>query len=127
MKNLLDVTNGRHCSVRLDKKIEKTIRKAPAINRAKWETLVKHFAKLGPEDFNSTQFKREGRFSLGLASGKKENIYVFKAYQLRVYGGYLTIGGKLNFIFVEALIKKKDQVTQDFLKNIAKKVGEYHE
>jgi len=87
------------------------------------DRLMKHLANNGPEAFNPTQYKHEGRFPSGRPGGGVVAVFALKAYQLRFYGGFVNLGGKRCFVVEDGDIKKKDKADQSLLVAVAKKLG----
>jgi hypothetical protein len=57
-----------------------------------------------------------------MRAGGKVAVYVFKAYQLRVYGGY--VAGRNEFVCTEIEVtKKQDEANQAMLERAARHVG----
>jgi hypothetical protein len=66
--------------------------------------------------------KKQGTFPTGERGGEKCAIFAFKAYQLRVYGGYIP-GRDREFLCTEIEVaKKRDRANR--LKRSAKLLGE---
>ncbi|MCY1642110.1 hypothetical protein [Methylorubrum sp. SL192] len=87
--------------------------------------LRKHFDEMaanGPGRLNDEQFKREGSFPDG--AGGAVSIWVFKVWQWRLYGAFVTIEGAQCFVGVRVdPSKKRDRADQDLLKAVAKEIG----
>lgn len=81
---------------------------------------MNHLSESGPEDLHAKQFKSEARHKG--ADGKDVMVYAIKAYQLRIYGGWLRTH-PLQFQCPEATIKKDQKADQVQLKRVAKKLG----
>ena len=81
------------------------------------------YAKDGRKFLIETQFRNEGRFSTGGKGGKEVQIYAFKAYQLRVYGGLDPNTG--DFICTEIeLSKQRNPADQNKLRRAARNLGD---
>lgn len=116
--------DGDHCSVWMTPKVRKAFGKAEARFRARCEKLMKRFAARGPEVLIETQFKFQERLTTGGQKGAKVAIYAFKAYQLRVYGGY--VPGKVEFVCTEIEVtKKQDEADRKVLERSARHLGEF--
>ena len=115
------VAEGKFCEVWLHKSAVKEVRRAPVNDRAKVTRILEHLCEVGDEDFPDTQFKFEARIDVG---HKKVAVYVVKAFQLRIMGGWCE-GTPRRFVCPEAVIKKRNQADRSQLERVAKKVGEY--
>jgi hypothetical protein len=72
------------------------------------------------------KFKREGKFPDGL--GDDATIWVFKAWQWRLYGAIIRVNGRRCFVAVRVdPSKKRDRADQALLKATAKAIGELPE
>jgi hypothetical protein len=80
-----------------------------------------------PDVNNNTMFVREGRFPAGRAGVADMAVYAAKAFQLRIYGGLVRIGGQSVFLCPEAAVKKRDLADRAQLERVAKILGEHHE
>jgi len=86
---------------------------------------MKRFAARGPEVLIETQFKFQERLTTGGQAGAKVAIYAFKAYQLRVYGGYVPGKGD-EFVCTEIEVtKKQDEADRKVLERSARYLGEF--
>lgn len=85
------------------------------------------FEKFGDRSLKLTmeQFRFEGRFPSGLPDGSEIGVYVFKAFQERIYGTVLEIDGHETFVGVAHEQKKRDRANQATLKKVARIIGEY--
>jgi hypothetical protein len=72
---------------------------------------------------DTTSFVREGAFPTGGKDGGKAVVYAVKAFQLRIYGGFVTLGGKSCFLALEAAQKKKDKADRAQLERVARALG----
>lgn len=72
---------------------------------------------------DTTSFVREGSFSTGRKDGGKAVVYAVKAFQLRIYGGFVTKGNQSCFLAVEAAQKKRDKADRAQLERVAKLLG----
>ncbi|MDU8912781.1 hypothetical protein [Aestuariicoccus sp. MJ-SS9] len=85
--------------------------------------ILQRLADFGLQQVNNKeQFRREGKFPTG-----KHGLPVFvcKAWQLRVYGGFATIKGVKFFICEEAVIKQKNKANPSVLDRVGSRLGEY--
>ena len=82
--------------------------------------ILGRLREFGRDHLNNTeQFRMEGRY------GKhKCAVFAVKAYQLRVYGGFLMLGGISTFVCIEGTEKKRDKPDKSQLKRVARKIGE---
>lgn len=92
--------------------------------RARMERHFKWYAdgvNLLPEAFRS-----EGRYPTGKPGAKDVQVFVFKAFQCRIYGVTRRIDGVETFIGLEIEPrKKKDKVSNAFLRSVAQKGAPY--
>ena len=116
----MKIAEGAHCEVWMHVKALEDFRSAPDNDRARAEKFIDHISEHGPGLLNDTQFKQEGRFS---SETGKIVVSAVKAYQLRVYGGWLN-GPPRVFLCPEVTIKKTNKADQKQLKRVASKVGE---
>lgn len=90
--------------------------------------ILRRLAAFGPINMNNTeQFRNEGKFPSGKSSGGSVSVYVVKAHQLRVYGGFARLGDKSAFFCVEGARKRKPKADPDQLKRVAKSLGDNDE
>ncbi len=90
--------------------------------------LLNRLRELGPDAVNNTeQFRREGKFSSGLADGSSFAVFAVKAHQIRVYGGFRHWRGKQTFFCVDAVRKKKDKADMAKLNSAANALGVIHD
>jgi len=116
------VEDGASFEVFMTKKVARVFEKADPKSRSRCRKWIKFYAEDGPKNLIDTQFKPEGRFNVGDAKGTKIQIYAFKAYQLRVYGGL--IPGTNKFVCTEIdRTKKQDAADQNRLKRAASNLG----
>lgn len=76
---------------------------------------------------NSTLFVSEGRFPSGRPGRGDILVYAVKSWQVRVYGGIVTVNGESVLLCPEAAIKKDQKADQAQLARVAKTLGEYDE
>lgn len=112
---------GPYCEVTISSKALRDLKKAPGKDRARALQILNHLSEHGPDDLNNTQFKSEGRKKRG--DGSSVMVYAVKAYQVRIYGGWLP-GPPPEFRCPEATIKKSQKADQEQLKRVASKLGE---
>lgn len=113
--------DGSHCNVYWDESFEKTFKKKGEPNdRAKIEASMKRrYAEHGPANIPPTHFTSERAISVG---GRKVQVWVFKSFQLRVYGVQGSVNGKRSFFAVEVDPKKKqNKADPKILERAAKK------
>ena len=115
---------GRHCEVWLSKKALDQLErlKFNARDTAAADLIAKELAENGGDNLNEYKFKSEGKFASGSKVGGKINVWVIKAHQLRMYGGFITMSGR-KFLCVEVAKKKQNKADQKQLKRVAKKIG----
>ena len=126
---LIKITEGQYCAVYWTvavrdelEKLSKNKNKRKFLSRCErhMELLSSH----GPKDLNAEKFKNEGQFTLQRHSKKQIAVYAFKAYQLRIYGGF--VAGR--FICTEVdLAKKQNKADRGKLRSAADKLGEFLE
>ena len=106
----------------MTERVKKEYDKVGARSRARCESIFGFYAKDGPGDLIKSQFRNEGRFSIGNRGGARVQIVAFKAGQLRVYGGL--IPNSTVFVCTEIdSAKKQNLADQDKLKRAARKLG----
>jgi len=76
---------------------------------------------------NSTLFKNEGSFSCGRPGKPDIAVYVAKSFQIRVYGGLMTLGREKVFLFTHPTIKKRNNADPEILRSAAKELGNYEQ
>jgi hypothetical protein len=90
--------------------------------------LERHFKNYGVPrtTLPPEHFKSQGRFSTGGLAPKNVQIFVFKAFQIRIYGVTVPVCGVETFIGLEIISdKKRDRVEAEFLQRVAKKARPY--
>jgi transcriptional regulator with XRE-family HTH domain len=116
--------DGERCSVWMTPKASKAFAKAEPRFRARIMKLMERFAERGHEAFTEEQFKGQGRFGIGDERGRKVMISAFKAFQLRVYGGF--IPGTGEFVCTEVVTtKKQDGADSAALERAATNLGKF--
>ncbi len=73
---------------------------------------------------NTEQFRFEGRYRYG---GRDIAVFAVKAYQLRVYGGFVDFDNGQAFVCIDGIKKKKNKPNPNVLKRVAKKLGEIND
>jgi hypothetical protein len=71
-------------------------------------------ARLPPE-----QFRAEGRSPLGRPGAGDVQVFVFKAFQCRIYGVTVQMNGVHTFVGMEMAIKKTDRADEALLRRVA--------
>ncbi len=90
--------------------------------------MLRHFTNYGIPGITlpPEQFKSEGRYPTGGPQSKDVQVFVFKAFQCRIYGVTTTFQGVETFVGLEILTNKKtDRVSDAFLRGIARKSALY--
>ena len=72
-------------------------------------------------------FKSEGRFPTGGKPSRNVHVFVFKAYQCRIYGVTVPLNGIETFVGMEIVNKKEDDADQALLLRIARNSRPYWE
>lgn len=122
----LDEDEGA-CRILISPEVDQFLRSAPSNDRRharKALQILKRLKTHGQEAINNTeQFKLEGRYPTGRGQPKQQAVWVVKAYQIRIYGGFGTQGTTPVFFCVEATKKKKDKADKRQLERVARAVG----
>lgn len=85
--------------------------------------ILRRLAEDGQQATSSKQhFRMEERFPV---TGKDVAVFAVKAYQLRVYGGFATVGGRSCFVCVKAVRKRDTKADRSLLKRSAVVLREY--
>jgi hypothetical protein len=129
---------GAKADVRLSPDAEKQYREAienkDELSTKRRTHLQRYFREFCDHDdylrrLSDQKFKKEGNFSDGL--GGTVAIYTIKAWQWRVYGTVMTVGGRRCFVGVVVdPTKKQDRADRAKLTSAAKMIAqlsEYHE
>ena len=90
--------------------------------------LERHFNNYGVPGTTlpPEHFKSQGRFPTGGRQSKNVQIFVFKSFQVRIYGVTIRVDGVEIFVGLDILTdKKKDRVEAAFLGRIAQKARSY--
>lgn len=91
----------------------------------KLQQILTKLAEYGLQHMgNIEQFRHEGKFQSGSTEKEKIAVYAVKAFQLRLYGGFVQRNGKSYFVCVGFAKKKKDRADQDQLKRVSSAIGE---
>ena len=106
MESLVCVVKGKKFTVLMTKTVAKRFGQADARYRSRCLKWMKIFAEEGSKKLIETQFKSEGRFSIGDKKGTKTQVFAFKAYQLRVYGGFIPRTGGFACTGIDTAKKK---------------------
>lgn len=117
------VAEGPHCEVWVHDDVEKALRNAPAKDRARVGNIIEHLSAYGQDGLHEEKFKFEDRYTVG---HERIPVYAIKSYQVRIMGGWRE-GKTRKFLCPEATIKKNNKASQEQLKRVAKKVGEYND
>lgn len=123
--DLTTLATGSACTVSITKKAKKEWDKsgAPVSDTAKVLMNIKRVAEHGVDGVQKNDdFKTEGCHWSGGDKGKGVVVWVFRQFQLRVYGGFVT--GR-HFIITSVLIKKTPGIPQTHLGNVALDLGYY--
>ena len=117
--------SGQHCEIWLSEKAVSQLKdlKFSAKDLARAKFIAEELAENGGENLNDLKFKSEGKFPTGRPNGAKTTIWVIKAHQLRMYGGFVNLNGK-KFLCVEVAKKQQNKADQKQLKRIGKKLGD---
>ena len=129
------IIEGEECRIRAGQVVHDSLEdhkrsgKKAAKDVLKIWAILKRLGDYGHGRLNNTeQFKREGKFASGGKQGGEVAVYAVKAFQLRVYGGF--VKGRSNtptFVCVECAVKKRDRADQAQLMRVARVLGEINE
>ena len=122
-KGLRKVANGEHATVWVTEEVSAFIDgyDQPQ-HRAKCQRHMVNFAKEGSKIVrNAEHFKFQGHYNVG-SGGQRIAISVFKAHQLRVYGGF--VPGTTDFVCTKAERKKTNKAKAAVLQAAANAVWE---
>ena len=95
---------------------------------ARWKAKFEHlFEVYGDPTLRLTQeqFKSEGRHSSGGGGSKDVLVWVFKAFQQRLYGSIFDVAGTPTFVCAAYDQKKRNRADPKLLKTVAQKLGPY--
>lgn len=88
--------------------------------------ILRKLGQFGTKMVGGTEFfKHEGKFKTGRKDGSSLAVYAVKSFQLRLYGGFLTIGGRHCFLAIEAVQKKRNKADRTVLERVAAALGEF--
>lgn len=122
MANLRLMFEGAFCSVYMLESVCDEYGEVDAKRRARVEKWMRTYAEEGPAILDSEKYNSEGRHPTGRRAAPNQiNVYAFKAWQLRLYGG--TVGGKFVVVEIDSA-KKRDRANQARLQRAAKKLGD---
>ncbi|WP_090594256.1 hypothetical protein [Pelagibacterium luteolum] len=117
------VCEGKACRVWITRPVAKAFRGVDAKARSRCLQWMRRFAADGFEFLDAEKFKAEGRFSTGDKSGTKVQIYAFKSWKVRLYGGVVEGG---DFVITEIDPgKKQDAADRAKLERAALKLADY--
>ena len=108
--------------------VEKAFRSRSVEERYR-KRLERHFRNYGIPGTTMPQehFKSEGRFPTGGKPSRNVHVFVFKAYQCRIYGVTVPLTGIETFVGMEIVNKKEDDADQALLLRIARNSRPYWE
>lgn len=87
------------------------------------ERYFSRYCEIGPQALGEDKFKFEDSFSDG--RGRQVHVYAFKSFQLRLYGGILTVANKRCFVGLRSdPSKKSDKANQQLLRAAANDIAE---
>lgn len=118
------VYKGRRATIFMDRSTKEEAEKAPVRDGARVKNIIRAFADDGPDQLPSDQLRKEGRYHVGDQQGRKEQVYAFKSYQLRIYGAFVP-GQPGCFVCSEVDFKKQNRAEQDKLKRAASKLAKF--
>ena len=120
--NYVEQGKGRF-DVALLATVAKDYKKASVRDRGKVERAMRLYARTGRIS-NLHRYKKQGNFPTGNDGEGKVSVYVFKGYQLRVYGGLVTIRGRQTWVGTAVDPKKKqNKADTGKLEKAAKALG----
>jgi hypothetical protein len=127
------VKDGPYAAVRLAPALHKDymelFEKNDDFSKKRRKHLERYFTRycdIGPQALGEDKFKFEDSFPDG--KGKQVHVYAFKSFQLRLYGGILTVAGKRCFVGVRSdPSKKSDKADQQLLRSAANDIAELRE
>jgi hypothetical protein len=114
---------GAHCRVGLTRKVSKTFERLDAKIRAGLSRWMGIFAKEGGTNIPPERFKYERR-----VKGMDEDIavYVFKEWQTRLYGAYVTDEKPTSFLVTEIDdAKKQNKADPACIERAARVIGQH--
>lgn len=124
------VEDGPHASVRLSPDLHREymqlFQNTDQLAKKRRKHLERYFARycqLGHGSLGDDKFKFEDSFPDG--HGKQVHVYAFKSFQLRIYGGIITVAGKRCFVGVRwDPSKKSNKANQQLLRLAADDIAE---
>jgi hypothetical protein len=124
------VRDGPYASVRLEPEVYRAYMQLFESNdtlskkrRKHLERYFQRYCEIGPQALGEDKFKFEDSFPDG--KGRQVHVYAFKSFQLRLYGGILTVAGKRCFVGVRVdPSKKSDKADQGLLRSAANDIAE---
>lgn len=124
------VADGPYAAVRLSPDLHREYMQLfesnDQLSKKRRKHLERYFARyceLGHQALGDDKFKFEDSFPDG--RGKQVHVYAFKSFQLRLYGGILTVAGKRCFVGVRSdPAKKSDKANQQLLRLAASDIAE---
>ena len=120
------VVCGTFYDVALISKVSRIFVKLPPNARAALLRTMEIFANDGTKNLPITQFRPEDRIPIGDARGTRVLVCAFKAWQVRLYGGVVTIDRKPTFIGSEIDdSKKQDKADRGCLVRAARNLRPY--
>jgi hypothetical protein len=128
-RTLVMVQNAGCRRVGLLPAVEKVFRSRSVEERYR-KRLERYFGNYGIPGTTMPQehFKSEGRFPTGGKPSRDVHVFVFKAYQCRIYGVALPIKGVETFVGMEIVTdKKQDDADQGLLRRVARNSRPYWE
>lgn len=117
---------GPYCEIWARDDLQQDIAAGNRDDKARVKVILEHVKDRGHEDLPSESFVREGRFPSGIPGVADQTVYAVKAFQIRLYGGYIGKNPR-RFVCVEGAIKKKNSADQRQLKRVAKTLGMLNE
>lgn len=115
------LADGRKCRILATKKVTKILEKLGEKQQGQLSRYFENFCEDGWENFPQEQFKSEGQFPLGVPGKGRVQIYAFKPWKARIYGGIVHHAGKPHFVATEAdPSKKTDKADREMLARAAK-------
>ena len=116
---------GEHGSVAFDDQTWKDFGNVDRKERAKLEATMKRWCQDGPANLPTARFKNQTAFK---KAGKSVTVSVFKAHQVRFYGGVVQVDGQPVFLIIASdTSKKQDKANQALLKFTAEVLHTFRE
>lgn len=117
---------GAYCEIRSRWVVRQQVSKGKDEDIARIQAILETLMEEGFDDLPPQAFKREGRFPSGKVGVPDQVVYAVKAFNVRIYGGFVDVGGR-RFFCVEGAIKKTDAADRNRLKRVAKALGGLNE